>query len=697
MQFHSIEDKDIRRIMNKLSFIKRNGDRRLNVMFGDVYYFNRQTVHSQYIPLAIGMIAQYAKQQFGDDINVSLFKSVDKFLDQAAQNPPDVVGLSVYYWNLAANQYLVKCLREMFGRDVIIVLGGPCIDSDAQEQYKYLSNVFSGANAIILNEGEISFNNILRKVLENRNTVFKDPIDGVNFLDGNRLVQGRPIGLTMDLSTMGSPYLSGLLNEFMNSDYVPLIQTSRFCPYTCAFCVSGKNRGKLRGYPIEQVKEELRYVSKKYADSQHVLHLADENFGILKRDVEIAEALKKCKNDFGYPQNVFFYNDKRFKETSRKILEILADMTQMGVCLSLQTENPLSLKAINRINVTDEEIDSAISWAKGLNLSLVTQLIFGMPHDTRDGFIKMLDRAFKRGFDNVSVLNLLLMDGIEMNRPDYRKKYNIKTKYRVLGSHYGKHNDTFLAEHEEVVVSSNSFTYEDFLEVRYINFMFYAVFNFEFHKWFFHFARHLGIYPSELFSRFVKPNRNKNWPEGYILFLDDLKDAIEDELHDTRSETVAYAKKIFVANGGDVGESPRVNMNFGGRLSYLEGSWVKQVLMRHLNDIMKENLSNEDRNLADLLIDLGEYERVNLRKIDEKVPMKISFDVINWKKNKFTDSLHNLKMPEKSLKFSTGKIQSSVLEDFQKRFASYNSQDYYHQAMEYIRPTKYLLHNLSYE
>ena len=65
---------------------------------------------------------------------------------------------------------------------------------------------------------------------------------------------------------MGSPYLSGLLDDFMNSDYQPLIQTSRFCPYTCAFCVSGKTRGKLRGYPIEQVKEELRYVSKKYSD-----------------------------------------------------------------------------------------------------------------------------------------------------------------------------------------------------------------------------------------------------------------------------------------------------------------------------------------------------------------------------------------------------------------------------------------------
>ena len=92
-------------------------------MFGDFSYFNRQTVHEQYVPLGIGLIAQYAKQQFGDNINVSLFKSIDKFLDHATENPPDVVGLSIYFWNLAMNQYIVKCLRKMFGQDVIIILG----------------------------------------------------------------------------------------------------------------------------------------------------------------------------------------------------------------------------------------------------------------------------------------------------------------------------------------------------------------------------------------------------------------------------------------------------------------------------------------------------------------------------------------------------------------------------------------------
>ena len=92
----------------KKSLLKKNGDKKLNVMFGDFCYYNRHTLLQRYTPLGIGLIAQHSKQLFGNDIKVSLFKSVDKFIDQAKENPPDVVGLSIYYWNMALNQYVVK-------------------------------------------------------------------------------------------------------------------------------------------------------------------------------------------------------------------------------------------------------------------------------------------------------------------------------------------------------------------------------------------------------------------------------------------------------------------------------------------------------------------------------------------------------------------------------------------------------------
>ena len=218
--------------------LKGLGNRHLNIMFGDFCYFNRHTLHERYTPLGIGLIGQYTKQQFGEDVEISLFKSVDKFLEKATEKSPDVIGLSVYYWNMAQNQYVVKKIREMYGKKVVIVLGGPSIDNEINEQRKFLSTVFPEADAVIIKEGEIGFTNIIKKIFDDRDNLFKDSIDGISFLSGDQVVQGLAVGTSIDLSTVGSPYLSGLMDEFMDSDYQPLIQPSRFCPYTCAFCVS---------------------------------------------------------------------------------------------------------------------------------------------------------------------------------------------------------------------------------------------------------------------------------------------------------------------------------------------------------------------------------------------------------------------------------------------------------------------------
>ena len=112
---------------------------------------------------------------------------------------------------------------------------------------------------------------------------------------------------------------------------------------------------------------------------------------------------------------------------------------------------------------------------------------------------------------------------------------------------------------------------------------------------------------------------------------------------------------------------------------------------------MNGKLSVTDRNLASLLIDLSERERVDLKNISEKQPLKISFDVINWKNNKFKQPLNTLKIPEKTLQFSTNESQVLMIKGLQKRFADYNDLDYYHEALERIRPRKFLLHNLTYK
>ena len=120
--------------------------------------------------------------------------------------------------------------------------------------------------------------------------------------------------------------------------------------------------------------------------------------------------------------------------------------------------------------------------------------------------------------------------------------------------------------------------------------------------------------------------------------------------------------------------------------------------MMSIFKIMNGKLSSEDRDIASQLIDLSEHEQIDLKNVKQKKPLNISYDVINWKKNKFKESLHNLKMSEKVLKFSTDKNQTLMIEAFKKRHdGSSDDRSYYYKAIESFRTRRFLLHNLSYE
>ena len=119
-----------------------------------------------------------------------------------------------------------------------------------------------------------------------------------------------------NLDEVPSPYLTGLMDKFFDDTLIPMIQTTRGCPYTCTFCVSGKLRGKLRAFPEEQVFEEITFLSKIYADRpNYTLHIADENFGIFERDHKFAAHIRDCFKIMDYrpivewPAFVFFCNE----------------------------------------------------------------------------------------------------------------------------------------------------------------------------------------------------------------------------------------------------------------------------------------------------------------------------------------------------------------------------------------------------
>ena len=110
----------------------------LNTYMGDITH-DQMVLVSDTIPINIGFIAAYAKNLFGDDIELSLFKYPQTILDAIRQSPPDVLALSNYSWNGHLSERLSRFAKE-HNPEVITVQGGTNFPHQSGHQRDFLSN-----------------------------------------------------------------------------------------------------------------------------------------------------------------------------------------------------------------------------------------------------------------------------------------------------------------------------------------------------------------------------------------------------------------------------------------------------------------------------------------------------------------------------------------------------------------------------
>ena len=71
--------------------------RPLKIMLADLMYFNKHRGWMQVVPINIGFIGQYLNQEFGKEVDVSLYKNPLDFMEALKETKPDIVGLAEFY------------------------------------------------------------------------------------------------------------------------------------------------------------------------------------------------------------------------------------------------------------------------------------------------------------------------------------------------------------------------------------------------------------------------------------------------------------------------------------------------------------------------------------------------------------------------------------------------------------------------
>lgn len=324
----------------------------------------------------------------------------DALIRSVLEQKPDILGFTVFSWNLERSLYLAGKIKEAIRTRIIF--GGPEITPD---------NDLARSEAVdfyVYGEGELLF----RELLTNE-TLWKQ-------------------GQAKDLSdrsflSYGSPYVNGFLEP--GAEGVMLLETQRGCPYRCGFCYYNKSR-KTRSMADDQiVLDGLAYALEKGVNE---IYLLDPS---LNSRPDLSSLLEKIA-DMNPSGKISLISEIRAESVDEKLAGRFSQAGFKGFEVGLQSTHPPALEKMNR----PTRLSTFLSGVRALQKEGITptvDLIFGLPGDTLAGFGRTLDFVYDHHlYDHLQVFPLLVLPGT-----DFRNKsrelglmYNPKPPYTIIST-----------------------------------------------------------------------------------------------------------------------------------------------------------------------------------------------------------------------------------------------------------------------
>ncbi|MEN1761005.1 B12-binding domain-containing radical SAM protein [Anoxynatronum sibiricum] len=349
----------------------------------------------------------------------------------------DVVAFSCYIWNIEIIIKIVNSLKKI-KPEMQIILGGPEVTYDAQQIMKSCDAI----DFIITGEG-------VEEIFELVDALANDK-DYTNIPGINYRIRGQ-IYSNPDEQCLTSALLELSAYEYepnMEHDKIYYYETSRGCPFSCQFCLSGNDSGVIF-FPLEKVFKELEI----FLDAQvKQVKLVDRTFNAdHNRTMKLWQFLKE--HDNGVTNFHFEISSRLLTEEMLVFLETVPPgLFQFEI--GIQTTCKQSLKAIGRSQEQEREFSVIQRLIRSNNIHIHVDLIAGLPYEDIFQFRTSFDQVFHLQADMLQLgfLKLLKGSGLRNKMLDYGYVYQDHPPYEVLESHAINYSEIIqLKQVEEVL------------------------------------------------------------------------------------------------------------------------------------------------------------------------------------------------------------------------------------------------------
>lgn len=292
--------------------------------------------------------------------------------EEILASDPEVVGISLFCWDLDAFEPVVRRVKQLSPR-VRILAGGPSVTFAPRATLER----FAALDAVVLGEGEETLAEVLERGLGDAGAI---PGLAWREADGS-LRESAPRPPIADLGTLPSPYLGGLIDPPRSN---LMLEYSRGCVFRCKYCAWKNFMGKVRYFAPAVMRDQVRFAVERRCDHVFILDSA-LNFDEARMGA-LAEAIRAEVPG----QRVafsFFISHQHFRQEQ---VEILSGIRPHELNVGLESVDPAVLRSIGRSPLDESRFEGAIESLSVLG-PVTISVILGIPADSLDGFRRTLD------------------------------------------------------------------------------------------------------------------------------------------------------------------------------------------------------------------------------------------------------------------------------------------------------------------
>ena len=361
-------------------------------------------------------------------------------LEDIGREKPGAVGFSTYIWNAPMAWRLCRALKRALP-GVVLFAGGPQAESAPRAAF----DACGALDYVLRGEGEQVVGPFLETLAQGR-----DPagLPGVCCLRQGAWVETPPpppMAPETWPQVWGQGRMAGLEGRIL------YVETSRGCPYRCAYCLSA-GAGRVRALEAGQAVERLTAMAEGGAG---LIKLVDRTFNFdRQRAAQIWRGLIQHSRRTGLLPRYHFEIGAHLLD--QESLEVLAQAPPglFQFEAGIQSANIQTLRAVGR-DLPFEAVARPLERVRALgNIPLHTDLIAALPLEDLASFARSFDRTYAIGAEMLQLGFLKVLPGspLAYRAQEWGIAYEPDPPYEALGTPWLSFEDLCLLKDVEAAV-----------------------------------------------------------------------------------------------------------------------------------------------------------------------------------------------------------------------------------------------------